>query len=182
MLWKPISLFHWGSKQCFISCLLVLMRACCLLLIELSKQSMYILFNYFSSFSSYGNYLWADNDCYHLFVPPKYLLIILHKQLVACVIANWLLASTPLGIGIWLPKAKYLLLFLDWMICFVTKHTLFNKFIASSCNMLSRPKMWNCIMVIENYTLNTICLMKKINLNKYSYSKVDIPLSVQALI
>lgn len=161
MLWKPISLFHWGSKQCFISCLLVLMRACCLLLIELSKQSMYILFNYFSSFSSYVNYLWVANDCYHLFVPPNYLLIILHKQLVACVIANWLLASTPLGISVWLPQAKYLLLSHDWMIYFVTKRILFNKFIASSCNMLSRPTMWSSIMAIETYVLNTIFLMKK---------------------
>lgn len=161
MLWKPISLFHWGSKQCFISSLSVLMRACCLLLIEPSKQSMYILFNYFTYFSSYGNYLWADNDCCHLFVPPNYLLIILHKQLVACVTANWLLASTPLGISVWLPKARYLLLFHDWMIYFVTKHTLFNKFIASSWNMLSRTMMWSYIMVIETYILNTICLMKK---------------------
>lgn len=161
MLWKPISLFHWGSKQCFIPHLLVLMRACCLLLIELGKQSMYILFNYFTSFSSYGNYLWVDNDCCHLFVPPNYLLIILHKQPVACVIANWLLASTPLGIGVWLPKAKYLLLFHDWMIHFVSKHTLFNKFIASSWNMLSRATMWSYIMVIETYILNTIRLMKK---------------------
>lgn len=180
MLWKPIPLFHWSSKQCFISRLSVSMRACCLLLIELSKQSMYILFNYFSSFSSYGNYLWADNDCYHLFVPPNYLLIILHKQLVACVIANWLLASAPLGIGVWLPKAKYLLLFRDWMIYFVIKHTLFNKFIVSSCNMLSRPAMWSYIMVMGTYILNTICLMKKKNPDKYSYSKFDIPLSVQA--
>lgn len=161
VMWKPISLFHWGSKQCFISFLLVLMRKCCLLLIELSKQSMYILFDYFSSFSSYGNYLWADNDCYHLFVPPNYLLIILHRQLIACVIANWLLASTPLGIGVLLPKAKYLYLFLDWMIYFVTKHTLFNKFMVSPCNMLSRPTVWSFIMVIENYILNIICLMKK---------------------
>lgn len=161
MLWKPISLFHWGSKQCFISSLSVLMRACCLLLIDPSKQSMYILFNYFTSFSSYGNYLWADNDCCHLFVPPNYLLIILHKQLVACVMANWLLASTPLGISVWLPKARYLLLFHDWMIYFVTKRTLFNKFIASSWNMLSRTMMWSYIMVIETYILNTICLMKK---------------------
>lgn len=161
MLWKQISLFHWGSKQCFISSLSVLMRACCLLLIDPSKQSMYILFNYFTSFSSYGNYLWADNDCCHLFVPPNYLLIILHKQLVACVMANWLLASTPLGISVWLPKARYLLLFHDWMIYFVTKHTLFNKFIASSWNMLSRTMMWSYIMVIETYILNTICLMKK---------------------
>lgn len=161
MLWKLISLFHWSSKQCFISRLLVLMRACCLLLIELSKQSMYILFNYFSSFSSYGNYLWADNDCYRLFVPPNCLLIILHKQLVACVIANWLLASIPLGISVWLPKAKYLFLFHDWMIYFVTKHILFNKFIASSCNILSRPAIWSYTVMMATYILNTISVMRK---------------------
>lgn len=134
---------------------------CYLLLIERGKQSMYILFNYFISFFSYGNYLWGDNDYYCLFVPPNCLLIILHKQLLACVIANWLLANIPLGISVWLPKAKYLFLFRDWMIYFVTKHVLFNKFIASPCNILSRPAIWSYTMQIGIYILNTISVRKK---------------------
>lgn len=161
MLWKLISLFHWSSKQCFISRPLLLMRARCLMLIEMSKQSMYILFNYFNSFSFYGNYLWVDNDCYCLSVPLNCLLIILHKQLVACVMANWLLASIPLGISVWLPKARYLFLLHDWMIYFVTKHILFKKFIASSWNILFRLAIWSFTMLMETYILNTISATKK---------------------
>ena len=139
MLWKLISLFHWSSKQCFILHLLGLMRACCLLLIEQSKQSMYIVFNYFSSFSSYGNYLLADNDCYHLFFPPVCWIFctatcsLCYCKLTAC--------SIPSGINVWLPKAKYSFLFHDWMIYFVTKHILFHKFIVSSFIQISNLEL-----------------------------------------
>lgn len=159
MLRKLISLFQWSSKQCFVSSLL--MGACCLLLIELSKQSMHIFFNYFNSFSSYDNHLRGDNDCYHLFVPSNSLLVILHKQLVACVTENWLLANIPLGTSNWLPKAKYLFLFRDWMVYFVTKTILINKFIASSCNIVSRSAIWRYTRMMGTCILNIISVMRK---------------------
>lgn len=154
---------------------------CCLLLIELNKQSMYILFNYFSSFSSYGNYLWADNDCYCLFVPPNHLLIILHKQLVACVIANWLLASILWGsaFGCLRPSTCFFSM-TGWST--LSQTHLFNKCIASFCNILSRPAIWRYAMVLGTDILNTISVMKKINPDKYNHPKADIPFSGLAFV
>lgn len=72
-----------------------------------------------------------------------------------------LLASVLLRISNWLPKAKYLFLFCDSMVCFVTKTILINKFIASSCNIVSRSAIWRYTRMMGTYILNIISVMKK---------------------
>lgn len=84
-------------------------------------------------------------------------------KLTACAI--------PSGINVWLPKAKYLFLFHDWMIYFVTKHILFHKFIVPSFIQISNLELYHADGDLD--VRCNIC-SEKINSDKQSHSKATI--------